>query len=121
VQRSSAVEVALIRVDAYDRASQPTFAPLCQEKVSSSLKSCARWSSCSSLRAPASLLTERSLPFSTAGRWVHPGHKSTPEAGACIVPLTPRATLMLIILHGWIGRTVREALERLMWGWFPTR
>src|SRR5919199_5097319 len=38
-----------------------TLAPMCLEKVTSSLKYCARWSSCSLLGAPAFSLTERSL------------------------------------------------------------
>src|ERR671916_18289 len=42
-------------------STSSTFAPICLEKVTSSLKYLARWSSCSSLRAPILSLTERSL------------------------------------------------------------
>src|SRR5215212_8825464 len=44
-------------------STSSTLAPMCLEKVTSSLKYRARWSSCSSLRAIVSSLTGRSLLF----------------------------------------------------------
>src|SRR5829696_5085926 len=53
-------------------STSSTFAPMCLEKVTSSLKYRVRCSSCSLLRVPPSSLTERSLLFSSAGHWRTP-------------------------------------------------
>src|SRR3712207_4180796 len=56
-------------------STSSTFAPMCLEKVTSSLKYRVRWFSWSSLRVPPSSLTERSLPSSLAVRWLDLGYQ----------------------------------------------
>src|SRR5919205_1423336 len=56
-----------------------TLAPMCREKVTSSLKYRTRWSSCSSLRVPPPSLTGRSLPGSLAVGSLDLGYQGSPE------------------------------------------
>src|ERR687897_941015 len=60
-------------------STSSTLAPMCLEKVTSSLKYRVRWSSCSSLRVPPSSLTERSFQSSLNVRWVDLGYQGIPQ------------------------------------------
>src|ERR671914_1161316 len=88
-------------------STSSTFAPICLEKVTSSLKYRVRCSSCAALRVPPSSLTERSLLFSPAGRWVHPGHWRTAEDDPQVVDIDWEHELEYFCFHSPPDKSVR--------------
>src|SRR5215212_4708155 len=92
-------------------STSSTLAPMCLEKVTSSLKYRVRWSSCSSLRVPPSSLTERSLPSSLAVRRLDLGYQGIPEDALEVVGIgwqhEPENSCFHLPLESWCVSRLR--------------